>query len=109
MNHIEKLTMKPFSFGGANEPDQLCALASSFEGDRIQHGVWESGPGELNLKFSWSETVYILDGKAEVENLDTGERFTLSPGVMMSFERGSNWRWNIPFKLKKVFTLIDEG
>lgn len=109
MIHIEELKMKPCSFGGvAEEPQQSFALASEFREGRIQHGVWQCGPGELDLQFAWSETVYILEGRAEVENVKSKEKFALVPGSMMSFEQGSHWRWRIPWKLKKIFTIIEE-
>lgn len=107
MVRISELQMKPSSFGGTGEPDQLLGIAMEIDSGHIQHGAWESGPGELELDFKWNETVYIVDGQAEVENLRTGDTFTLSAGSMMSFEQGSLWRWRIPWKLKKVFTIVE--
>lgn len=107
MTNISDLQLKPCSFGGQDEPQQAAAVASEIASCGIQHGVWESGPGELELHFQWHETVYVLDGRAEVENLTSGERFALTPGTMVSFESGSRWRWRIPWKLKKVFTIVE--
>jgi len=107
MVKITDLHMKPSTFGSLGEPEQLLGIAAEINSGHIQHGVWESGPGELVLHFQWSETVYILDGQAELENLETNERVRLSTGSMMSFERGSSWRWRIPWKLKKVFTIVE--
>ena len=106
MIHISELELKSYSYP-LTEPDQQMALASETDSGRIQHGVWQSGPGELNLHFQWIETAFILDGRAEIENLDTGEKFTLVTGSMMTFERGSRWQWRIPWKLKKIFTILD--
>ncbi len=103
MISIHDLTLKPSSFGTPNEPEQLVAIAAEFDSGRIQLGVWESGPGEFNLKFDWHETVYILDGQADVMNLETKESFQLNTGALMSFVQGSNWPW----KLKKVFTIVE--
>lgn len=74
----------------------------------IKIDVCESGPGEFDLDFSWNETVFIIDGRAEVENLQTGESYELLPGSMMCFEYGSRWRLKIPWKLKKVFTVVTD-
>jgi uncharacterized cupin superfamily protein len=106
MINLQDLDFKPSQFGGANEPEQRVAITSEINAGRIQQGVWESGPGELNLRFDWYETVYILDGQAEVLNLETNESFQLNAGSLMSFERGSQWRWRIPWRLKKVFTIV---
>jgi uncharacterized cupin superfamily protein len=107
MIKLDQLQLKPCRFGAGEVPEQAFALASEIQSGRIQHGVWESGPGILDLKFDWSETVFIVEGYAEVENADTGETFAMSAGSLMSFEQGSHWRWRIPWKLKKIFTVVD--
>ena len=108
MNRISDLTYKPFAFGIAGgEPQQSAAISEEIDGGRIQQGVWECGPGELDLKFAWNETVYILEGRADIENMSTGEKFVLLPGSLMCFEDGSHWLWRIPWKLRKVFTIVE--
>lgn len=107
MNAVDNIKMTPFNFGTRNEPIQHLGIGAQTHNSDIQIGVWESGPGVLNLNFEWSETVYILEGRAEIENLNTQERFELTPGVMLLFEAGSQWQWRIPWRLKKVFTIID--
>ncbi|MBL7555727.1 MAG: DUF861 domain-containing protein [Bdellovibrionaceae bacterium] len=107
MNTVQEIKMKPFNFGTLNEPIQHLGIWAQTDSGDIQIGVWESGPGVLNLDFQWSETVYILEGRAEIENMITQERFELKPGMMLLFEAGSRWRWHIPWRLKKVFTIID--
>lgn len=107
MNRVSDLAYKPFAFGLKDEPLQSAAISSEMDDGRIQQGVWESGPGELDLRFKWNETVYILEGRADIENLETGERFQLLPGSLMCFEKGSHWLWRIPWKLRKVFTIVE--
>lgn len=107
MNAIHEIKMTPFNFGTPNEPIQHLGIGAQTNNSDIQIGVWESGPGLLNLDFQWSETVYILEGRAEVENMVTGDRFEINPGMMLLFEAGSRWQWRIPWRLKKVFTIVD--
>ena len=109
MINIQDLRFKPCHFGGASEPTQLAGVAAEIDSGRIQHGVWESGPGELDLQFDWNETVFVIEGSAKVENVQTGVRWTLNVGDLMSFEKGSHWRWRIPWKFKKVFTLVESN
>lgn len=104
MIEMNDLTYKEFSFGGKNEPQQQLAVA--LDSDHLQHGIWESGPGELNLDFEWDETVFILEGEAIVRNLETQECFKLTQGSLANFSKGSRWQWQIPWKLKKVFTIV---
>ncbi len=104
----ENIEMKPSSFGGFEEPEQLAGIAAETTNQDVQIGIWESGPGVLNLNFKWSETVYVLEGRAEVTNIKTLDTFFLTPGSMALFEAGSEWSWRIPWKLKKVFTIIDK-
>lgn len=107
MMPLLEIKMKSSNFGGINEPDQLTGIAAQTHDSGIQLGLWQSGPGVLDLLFKWTETVYILEGNAEVTNLQTLESFTLEPGMMLLFEAGSHWSWKIPWKLKKIFTLVD--
>ena len=100
--NISALTWQTIHQG--DEPTQSLGIAQ--ETDQIQHGVWECGPGELDLHFAYSETVFILEGRAEVENQITGELIILEPGTMALFQKGSHWVWRIPWRLKKVFTII---
>ncbi len=108
MVNLALMEFKKFSFGGEDLPLQRLALALTSQSGNIQQGVWECGPGELELNFQWNETVYVLEGRAEVKNLETGMNFVLTPGSMAIFEKGSRWVWQIPWKFKKVFTIIDE-
>tara|TARA_B110001454_G_scaffold218046_1_gene244904 strand:- start:15042 stop:15374 length:333 start_codon:yes stop_codon:yes gene_type:complete len=101
------LTMKPFNFGGRNEPPQLLGIGAQTASNDIQIGIWECGPGLLDLEFEWTETVYVLEGRAEVENIETKECFEMTPGTMRLFEAGSRWQWRIPWRFKKVFTTVD--
>ncbi len=107
MNQLSTIPMKPFNFGNLNEPPQQIGIGAQTDNSDIQIGVWECGPGILSLEFTWSETVFVLEGRAEVENLITRQRFSLTPGMMVLFESGSLWHWHIPWRFKKVFTIID--
>lgn len=107
MIHFKDLAFKPCAIGGEGQTTQSWALASECDEGRVQHGVWETGPGTLDLRFEWTETAFILEGEAVVRNRVTDETATLIAGSFMSFERGSHWTWQIPQKLKKVFTLIE--
>jgi uncharacterized cupin superfamily protein len=106
MKDVNELLFTPYSFGGESEPNQLLAIASTSASGMIQHGVWECGPGEMDLHFEWDETVFGLQGSAEVHNIETGEGFILGPGSMGFFAKGSHWRWKISRNFKKVFTIV---
>lgn len=107
MIKMTDLKMKSCHVTDANGPEQTFGVVSEMENGRIQYGVWECGPGELDLQFEWHETVFIIDGQAQMENIDTGEKFSAEPGSMMVFEKGTRWRWSVPWKLKKIFTIMD--
>jgi len=101
------IKMKTCRLGGASAPEQTFGIVSEIANGRVQYGVWECGPGELDLQFEWSETVFIVDGRAEMENVDTGERIHVEPGSMLAFEKGSRWRWSVPWRLKKIYTILE--
>ncbi len=104
---ISEIGLTPFNFGGPCEPEQFSGIAAQTCDGAIQTGIWESGPGVLDLHFPWTETVYILEGRAQAVNVRTQQSIELVPGILLLFESGSHWRWHIPWKLKKIFTIIE--
>jgi uncharacterized cupin superfamily protein len=87
MIHISNLDLKNFSFGGLNEPLQRLGVAFTSSSGHIQQGVWESGPGEFDLSFVWDECLFVLEGKAEIENLNSKTKYVLEAGHFFYFEK----------------------
>lgn len=107
MIQIDQLTLKPLTLENGKGPELSMALVSELDSGRIQYGLWESGPGEMIFEFQWNETVYALEGRVDLMNLDTKDQVLLQAGGLMSFEKGSRWHWKIPWKFRKLFTLVE--
>lgn len=71
-------------------------------------GVWAcDGPTTFEWRFDLDETVYVLEGEVTVQYL--GHRFVLRPGQTAVFKAGTRAVWQVPGRLKKVFTLHHPG
>lgn len=71
-------------------------------------GLWEcTGPGAFEWHYGTDETIYILEGSAQVDYL--GRKFTLSPGDCTHFAAGTVSRWVVTERVKKSYTLYEPG
>lgn len=71
-------------------------------------GLWEcTGPGAFEWHYGRDESIYVLEGFAEVEYL--GRKFTLRPGDCTHFAAGTTSRWVVTERIKKSYTLYDPG
>jgi uncharacterized cupin superfamily protein len=71
-------------------------------------GLWECvGPTEFEWQYGTDETIYILEGSAELEYL--GRSFTLRAGDCTHFATGTVARWVVRERIKKSFTLYEPG
>jgi uncharacterized cupin superfamily protein len=76
--------------------------------DRTFSGVWECvGPTRLRWHYDLDETVYILDGAADVEH--EGKLQLLRPGSVAFFPAGSTAVWSVPNHVKKAFASSNIG
>jgi len=71
-------------------------------------GLWECiGPAEFTWQYGIDETIYILEGSAEIEYL--GRSFTLRPGDCTHFAARTVARWAVRERVKKSYTLYEPG
>jgi uncharacterized protein len=71
-------------------------------------GIWECiGPGQFVWHYSTDETIYILEGSAEIEYL--GKTFTLQAGESTHFAAGTMAKWHVRDRVKKTWTLYEPG
>jgi uncharacterized cupin superfamily protein len=71
-------------------------------------GVWECvGPAKFVWHYVVDETIYIIEGAAEVEYL--GETFELRPGDHARFISGTTANWVVRDRVKKTFAIQNPG
>jgi uncharacterized cupin superfamily protein len=76
--------------------------------DHTFSGIWQcDGPTRLRWHYDLDETVYILDGAAEVEH--DGRIQLLRPGSVAFFPAGSTAVWSVPDHVKKAFASSNVG
>jgi len=76
-------------------------------GDSVT-GLWAcDGPSTFEWQFGADETVYLLEGRVEVDY--RGRHFTLTPGDTATFHAGTRAVWHVPQYAKKVFVLHQPG
>ena len=71
-------------------------------------GIWECiGPASFVWHYSVDETIYVLEGSAEIEYM--GRRFTLNAGDSTRFVAGTTATWTISDHIKKTFRIQRPG
>ena len=71
-------------------------------------GIWECvGPTQFVWHYGTDETIYILEGSAEIEYL--GKKFTLAAGDSTHFAAGTSANWVVRERIKKTWVLYDPG
>src|SRR5437870_2923313 len=75
-------------------PEASGAVLSRSPDSRIIRGIWRCTPGRFTWKFSYDETLVVLNGRATIE-LDTGETVEIGPGDMAFFGRGHDSTWTV--------------
>jgi len=69
-------------------------------------GLWECiGPAQFEWHYGTDESIYILEGSADVEYL--GKKFTLRPGDRTHFVLGTKARWSVVERVRKCYTLYE--
>ena len=69
---------------------------------RTTTGVWAAdGPSTFVVDYSVDETVYVLDGGAEIDY--QGQRIALQPGMTAHFGKGTSASWHVPTSIRKVY------
>lgn len=67
-------------------------------------GIWIcEGPGKFHWRHDVDESLYVLEGGAEVEYQGTTR--TLAPGDIAIFEAGTWTKWHVESRIRKTFTL----
>ena len=71
-------------------------------------GIWEcTGPTQFVWHYGTDETIYILEGSAEIEYL--GKKFSVSAGDSTHFAAGTTANWVVRDRIKKTWTLYEPG
>jgi uncharacterized protein len=71
-------------------------------------GIWECiGPTQFVWHYGTDETIYILEGSADIEYL--GKKFTLAAGDSTHFAAGTSANWVVRERIKKTWVLYEPG
>jgi len=71
-------------------------------------GIWGcTGPAKFRWHYQGDETIYILEGLAEIEYL--GKKFTLRAGDTTHFTDGTSAVWHVPERIRKTWRIYEVG
>jgi len=71
-------------------------------------GIWECiGPASFVWHYSVDETIYVLEGSAEIEYM--GRKFTVKAGDSTRFVAGTSATWTVDDHIKKTFRIQKPG
>ncbi|MFE4079160.1 cupin domain-containing protein [Paenarthrobacter sp. YIM B13468] len=71
-----------------------------------QSGLWKVEPGEFTTKLiGYKEFIHVISGQAKLVH-DSGEVYSLGPGVVLALPEGWSGRWLIETTLVKSYTIV---
>lgn len=104
---LGNLTDAEFEPMMVNEDTSVGEVSWVKEG-RVQfwRGTHENCPQTVPYPIAREETVYIIEGSADIE-LEDGTVHRLSPGDVATFEKGAETKWSFTFPFVKVAMFAD--
>jgi uncharacterized protein len=108
-SHAEATDYEPFMTDHGQEGDVHWIRTSGADGVALKVGLWRALPGSLPehlpVTFAGAETLFVLEGRLDVEVTD-GEDLRLAPNDIATFEKGTEtvWRVHAPFKALMVIS-----
>lgn len=75
-------------------------------GVALTTGLYLMEPHTFDFEFPGDETVHILDGDVDVEDLETGEVVHLETGDLAYFPGGMTSRWTVNRTTVEFFTVL---
>ncbi len=89
-------------------PAQTSWLYSDIASTGTRSGQWDCQAGTFLAEYtSIMEFCHILEGAAEVTNLDTGTTHRVTAGDAFVMEPGLRTRWHVPTYVRKHFVITD--
>ena len=67
--------------------------------------LWRSDPATYDYLFAADEAFHVVEGVAEIELLDSGERIVVRVGDVAYFTAGTRSRWTITEPFKKFVVI----
>ena len=92
-------------FEGAGVTVPTGTVESQSRDKRVTSGMWSIDPCTMEFTFPWDEFIYILEGEAVVDDLETGRSIDIKPGYTAHFELGSKTRWKVTKKIRKYYVI----
>ena len=80
-------------------------VSTQSEDKRVTGGMWSVEPGCFDFVFPWDEFIHVIDGEAEVTDVDTGATTEVRAGCMAHFKIGTRTRWNVTEKIRKYYVI----
>ncbi len=90
---------------GADAGDPQIRQLPVETGTGARVGIWECTPGSYRVDDKpASETCYVIEGRAVLEDDETGSRVTITAGDFLTMPKGWSGRWTIEETLRKAYT-----
>ena len=111
--------MKSASIESVEIPVEEWPIDSSWKGDSIARitvssqsadrcvtsGMWSVEPGDFEFTFPWDEFIHVIDGEAEVTDVDSGTTIQIRSGHIAHFKLGTKTYWNVTKKIRKYYVI----
>lgn len=91
---------------GADAGDPQVRTLALESGAGVRMGIWECTPGSWAVRDKpETETFYVIEGKANLHDDETGVVFAIEAGDFVTFPAGWSGRWTVLETLRKAYTV----
>jgi uncharacterized cupin superfamily protein len=92
-------------FQDGRTPVPTGTINSQTRDKTVSSGMWSVEPCTFEIVFPWDEFIHVVDGEAQVEDLETGQVTTLKSDRIAHFELGCKTRWTVTKTLRKYYVI----
>jgi uncharacterized cupin superfamily protein len=83
------------------ESDARSAIISTSADSQSFTVIWECSPGIFRWHYSYDETIHFMEGSVTFDD-DRGTTWTVGPGDVVYFPKGSSVIWNVHTRVRKL-------
>jgi uncharacterized cupin superfamily protein len=91
----------------SGNPEANGSVLWQSECKRFLNGIWECAPGSFTWDYTWSETIYLLEGHILITDSE-GNETEVSAGDLIFVPAGTKSTWVITEHVRKAYHIYSE-
>ena len=91
----------------SGDPQAKGSILWQSDDRRLLNGIWECSAGSFTWEYTWSETIYLLEGHILMTD-SAGNRTEVSAGDLIFVPVGMKTTWEISKHVRKAYHISSE-